>query len=162
MLCRTSHRTHVDESWNTLAVALRNASKCVGGTLNMPCDLINYHVVNVNEIKWQCTILIWIWLFYLFVLLTWSKEVISVRFVVSSFDTLIFLLHCFVECSLLNIPSKYPLHSMLFHPIFLKFLQKFSAWMMNIRAKFRTISLKTVAFIKDLQGSPFFWSLGMK
>ncbi len=32
--------------------------------------------------------------------------------------------------------------------------------MMNIRAKFRTISLKTVAFIKDLEGSPFFWSLG--
>ena len=33
--------------------------------------------------------------------------------------------------------------------------------MMNIRAKFRTISLKTVAFIKDLEGSPFFWSLGI-
>jgi len=32
---------------------------------------------------------------------------------------------------------------------------------MNIRAKFRIISLKTVAFIKDLKGSHFFWSLGI-
>ena len=91
MLCRTSHRTNVDESWSTLAVALRNASKCVGGTLNMPCDLINYHFVNGNKIIWQCTISICIWLFYLFVLSNWPMEVISVRrFVVTSFDTLIF------------------------------------------------------------------------
>ena len=32
---------------------------------------------------------------------------------------------------------------------------------MNIRAKFHTISLKTSAFIKDLEGSSFFWSLGI-
>ena len=91
MLCRTSHMTNVDESWSTLAVALRNASKCVGGTLNMPCDLMNYHFINVNKRIWQCTISICFWLFYLFVLSNWPKEVISVRFVVSSFDTLIFI-----------------------------------------------------------------------
>ena len=33
--------------------------------------------------------------------------------------------------------------------------------MMNICAKLGTISLKTVGFIKDLEGSPFFWSLGI-
>ena len=99
MLCRTSHRTNVDESWSTLAVSLRNESKCVGDTLNTPCDLINYHFV--NKMIWQCTISICIWLFYVFVLSNWPMEVISVRrFVVSSFDTLIFNYNVrrFVEC----------------------------------------------------------------
>ena len=99
MLCRTSHRTNVDESWSTLAVSLRNESKCVGDTLNTPCDLINYHFV--NKMIWQCTISICIWLFYVFVLSNWPMEVISVRrFVVTSFDTLIFNYNVrrFVEC----------------------------------------------------------------